>query len=140
MRIVAVAAAGAAYFALAFAAGFLLGSARVLLLAPRIGETMAVLAELPVMLALCWIIARWSIARFDIAPRPAPRLAMGAIAFVLLMLAEFAVSTLGFGRTAVGHFARYADGAALLGLAGQILFALFPAIRLAVPGATRRER
>lgn len=40
--------AGIAYFAMAFPLGFVLGAVRVLLLARRIGETAAVLLELPI--------------------------------------------------------------------------------------------
>lgn len=41
--------AGLAYFAVVFAAGFALGVLRVLFAMPILGETVAVLFELPVM-------------------------------------------------------------------------------------------
>ncbi|MEL7429628.1 MAG: hypothetical protein AAFN43_06475 [Pseudomonadota bacterium] len=44
--------AGAAYFAIVFAAGFILGAARTFLLAPVAGEMLAVLVELPFILAV----------------------------------------------------------------------------------------
>ena len=50
------AAAGDAYFALVFAAGFLLGSIRVLIIIPRSGEAVVVGLELPIMLAVSWIV------------------------------------------------------------------------------------
>ena len=124
------AAAGGAYFALVFAAGFLLGSIRVLIIIPRIGEAVAVGLELPIMLALSWIVCRRLIAVFDVAAMLTPRLVMGGLAFGILMLAEIGVSTLVLGRTVSEHFEQYRKLLALLGLAMQIAFAMFPAIQL----------
>lgn len=59
--------AGAIYFAAAFALGFVLGTIRVLWLAPHVGETAAVLAEQPVMLTVSWFAAGWLIRRHHIA-------------------------------------------------------------------------
>ena len=58
--------AGVTYFALVYAIGFLLGTVRVLLLMPLVGETAAVLLEAPLMLAVSWIGARWSSRRFTV--------------------------------------------------------------------------
>lgn len=118
--------AGLAYFALVFAAGFALGTARVLLLSPRLGETGAVFLELPVMLALSWLAAGWIAHRFAVPPDAAARLAMGGVAFLCLMAAETALSTLGFGRSMAEHLAGYAEPARAAGLAAQIAFALMP--------------
>ncbi len=44
------------YFLPVFAAGFVLGTIRVLWLAPQTGHLVATLIELPVMLAIsCWL-------------------------------------------------------------------------------------
>ena len=118
--------AGIAYFAIVFAIGFVLGTIRVLLVIPRFGDTNAVLLELPVMLALSWFACRALINRFDVPPKGSARLAMGGVAFALLMLAELAVSVLGFGRTVSEHLATYQATSAQLGLAAQVAFALFP--------------
>ncbi|HSF62739.1 MAG TPA: hypothetical protein VLA78_00005 [Paracoccaceae bacterium] len=117
--------AALAYFALVFAAGFALGTARVLLLAPRLGETGAVALELPVMIALSWLSASWVLRRRPLPPG-APRLAMGAVAFALLMGAEAALAVLAFGQTPAAWAAALATPPGALGLAGQILFALIP--------------
>lgn len=129
-RMFSVVAAGVAYFAIIFGAGFLLGMVRIFFLMPRIGETVAVIVELPVMLMLSWVIAGWLIARFDIAPRLTPRLSMGGLAFVLLMLGELGISTMGLGQTLSEHLGRYENISAILGLAGQLIFAMFPAMQL----------
>jgi hypothetical protein len=131
------AAAAAAYAALIFAAGFVLGSLRVLALAPRLGEVAAVLAEVPVMLALSWLAARRAVARFAVPPVAAARLAMGALAFALLMAAEVALGLWGFGRSVAEVVAGMTSAAGLIGLAGQVGFGLMPLILLAGPGAGR---
>lgn len=43
--------AGALYAIIVFLIGFILGTIRVLLLVPHMGETTAVISELPIMLA-----------------------------------------------------------------------------------------
>lgn len=121
-------AAGAAYFVLVFTAGFLLGVLRALLLAPLLGETPAVVVELPVILAVSWLACAWLIRRFAVPPALAPRAVMGAAAFALLIAAEFGLAALAFGRTPAEHLQTYRSLAGLLGLAGQLAFATFPVI------------
>lgn len=129
--LLAAARAGAAYFAPVFAAGFALGALRVLVLAPALGETAAVLVELPVMLALSWRAAGWAAARCGAPGRVGPRLVMGGVAFVLLMAAEFALWRAMADGGAGDFLGRYAAPHALLGLLGQLGFAAIPALRLA---------
>jgi len=95
--------AGLAYFGVVFAAGFALGTLRVLALIRRLGENAAVLFELPIILALSWMSCRWLITRFDIPSIYSVRLVMGGLAFVVLMFAEVGVSALGFWRTVSAH-------------------------------------
>jgi hypothetical protein len=72
---------GQAHFTIiVFLIGFIFGSIRVLLLAPRLGETGAVVLETPVMLAASWFVSRWCVDRLDV-PRTVPaRSVMGAVA------------------------------------------------------------
>ncbi len=128
-----VAAPALAYTLIVFAAGFVLGTLRVLVLAPRLGETGAVLLELPVMIAVSYLCARGCVLRWRVPARLAPRAVMGALAFALLMLLEFGLSTLVFGNTPRAHLARYGEALALLGLAGQLIFAAMPALLLLAP-------
>jgi hypothetical protein len=100
-----------------------------LLLATRLGETTAVLFELPIMLALSWIVCRWLARHFDVPKAVTARLTMGFLAFALLMTAETALSIFGFGRTLAQHLASYHSTAAQLGLSAQIAFAAFPVIQ-----------
>ena len=59
-----IAGAAAAYWAAVFALGFVLGTIRVLWLAPLIGLLPATALELPFMLAASWLVAGLVIARF----------------------------------------------------------------------------
>ncbi|MFN0194073.1 MAG: hypothetical protein ACKVP5_19215 [Aestuariivirga sp.] len=127
--ILRAALAGLTYFGVVFAAGFALGTLRILVLAPRLGDGLAIGLELPIMLALSWLACRRLITGFDVPTTLIARLAMGVLAFAILMLAELGISTLAFGRSFSAHFDHYRQLPAMLGLAGQITFALFPIIQ-----------
>jgi hypothetical protein len=90
-RLVRALQAGLAYFAIVFGAGFALAPVRILWLVPRVGQRWAELIELPVMLLVIVLAARWIVRRFDVAPSAASRLAMGMTAGALLLLVEFTV-------------------------------------------------
>jgi ABC-type uncharacterized transport system permease subunit len=119
--------AGCTYFAGVFAVGFLLGVLRTLVLAPRIGETLAVLIELPIILGVSWLICGHILRRSPLSSGEA--VVMGASAFVLLMIAEMSMSILLANRTLSAHLALYSERSHLLGLAGQTAFALFPVVQ-----------
>jgi hypothetical protein len=110
-------------------AGFGLGTLRVTLVAPHLGETGAVLLEAPVMLAVSWIASTWSAARWQVPSDAAARILMGSIAFAILMLAELGVSALVFGRSVAQHFASYRPIAGAIGLSAQIAFGVFPLLQ-----------
>lgn len=116
----------AAYVAIVFAAGFALGIFRVTLLAPWIGALAAVACELPLMVAASWLAAGWVLARWPL-PGSGARLAMGAIAFALLMGLE-AVLSLAFCQPLAAWAKSLTSPEGALGLAGQIGFALIPAL------------
>jgi hypothetical protein len=81
--------AGAIYFGLVFAAGFLLGAARVLLIVPWLGARTAELFELPIMLLAVYFAARWVTRRYAVPYVTAQRLVIGLSALALLLLFEF---------------------------------------------------
>ncbi len=83
--------AGFLYFVLTFGAGFLLGPFRILFLVPRLGARAAELIEIPVMIGITWLAARWVTQRFSIPSQRGPRLSVGVLAGALLLLAEFAL-------------------------------------------------
>jgi hypothetical protein len=122
--------AGLAYFAVVFAFGLALGTVRVLLLAPRVGEIGATVLEVPIMLALSWFACRRILRLITVDALFAPRVVMGASAFVVLMTAETSLSVFGFGRSLAEHFETYHHIGAMIGLAGQIAFASFPLLQI----------
>jgi hypothetical protein len=122
--------AGIAYFALVFAAGVALGALRVLALAPVLGATGAVLVELPVILAVAWLACGRLTARIGVPAAPAPRAAMGGVAFLLLLGAEAGLGAAVFGQPLAVQVAALARPAGALGLAGQVAFGLLPLARI----------
>ena len=82
--------AGALYAIVVFSIGFILGTIRVLLLAPRLGETTAVIIETPIILAVSWFVCRWCVGRLDVRRTVSARSLMGLVAFLVLMSVEVA--------------------------------------------------
>jgi hypothetical protein len=81
--------AGALYFALVFAVGFVLGAIRTTWIVPRMGARRAELMEMPIMLLVTIIAARWAVLKFAGPPVLSARIGMGCIALVLMLVAEF---------------------------------------------------
>lgn len=121
-----IAEAGAAYFAIVFAVGFALGTVRTLFLAPRFGEQLAVVIELPIILGASWLACAWVLRRWHVAASVGSRLTMGAVAFALLIIAEVTLSLTAFDRSLIDYFRELTTPHGLIGLAGQIAFALMP--------------
>ena|ERR1041384_6967642 len=123
--------AGVSYFALMFGAGFVLGVVRVLLIAPRIGERMAELAEIPLMvIVVAYFAARWTVRRFAIPPIFSERVGVGLIALALMLVCEFGV-VLGLRGMTLDQYFTIRDpvsGAAYY--IGLLLFALMPSLLL----------
>ncbi len=132
-----VAICGGAYFVLVFAAGFVLGTLRVLLLEPRIGVRAAELLEMPVMLLVIFLAARYLVARMPPAATRAPYLAAGGIGLALLLLFEV-VLVLGLRGMSLGEYFASRDPLAFAAyLASLLIFAIMPAL-VSTPG--RRPR
>lgn len=115
------------YFAVVFAAAFAMGVLRVTVMAPQIGALAAVAVEVPVILVVSWFVAGAVLRRWPLGRRQ--RLAMGVLAFGILMLVETAFATMFFAQSLVGFFAAMATPPGLLGLAGQLGFAAIPVLR-----------
>lgn len=117
---------GLAYFLAVFAAGFALGTLRVLVVAPRLGETWAVLAELPLMLGLAWMVSRRLLRG---GADSSERAIMGLGALVLLLAAELGLGRLLSGASPAETARHWLSPPGALGLAGQGVFALLPLVR-----------
>ncbi len=124
--------AGIAYFAVVFGIGFVLGTLRVLVAAPRMGELASVLIELPIILTAAWIVCRRLVLRYAVPGRLPLRLAMGGVAFALLVFAELVLSVALFGNSIDQHLHAYGSPPGALGLVGQVVFAAFPWMQLGV--------
>ncbi len=81
--------AGVLYFALVFGAGFVLGAIRTLWVVSHVGTRTAELMEMPIMLAVTIVAARWTVLRLSVPMMWSARLEMGCMALVLMLIAEF---------------------------------------------------
>ena len=122
-------AAGAIASAAVMVAGTVLGTLRVLVLAPRTGEVVATLLELPLILAAGWLACDWAARTCRIPAHRLPRLAMGASALLVLLALEAGLAMAVAGTTPAAFLARFREPAAQLGLAAQLLFAAFPLLQ-----------
>lgn len=100
--------AGFLYFALVFAAGFVLGVFRELWVVPRFGPMMAELLEMPVMLVVVVLAARWTVRQCGVSPAPVRRFGMGLAALVLLVFVEITV-VLSMRRLSFGEYLKGRD-------------------------------
>jgi hypothetical protein len=121
--------AGALYAIVVFSIGFILGTIRVLLVAPRLGETTAVIIEAPIMLAASWFVCRWCVHRLDVGRTVPARLLMGLVAFLVLMSAEVELGVV-LDRSIIDQLAMYKSASGAIGLAAQVIFAIFPVLQV----------
>lgn len=111
-----------------FGAGFVLGIGRVLTLVPLLGVRTAELLEMPLMLIVVVIAARWIVRHRLDAYRLSPALSAGFLALGIMLFAELAVgmwlrglsaTEVFFDRDPVSDSAYYAS---------LLLFAVMPTI------------
>jgi hypothetical protein len=119
---------GVLYAIVVFVIGFMLGTIRVLLLAPRLGETMAVILEVPFILTASSAVCRWCLDRLDVAATVPARSLVGLVAFLVLMSAEVGLGAV-LGRSLADQLASYRSLARAIGLAAQVIFAIFPSFK-----------
>ena len=120
--------AGLVYFALVFAAGFLLGLVRVPLLVPRLGVRFAELLEMPLMLLVIVCSARYVVRRYRPLSRPSCLL-VGVVALSLLAATELLFAALLQGQTPAQYVASRDPVSGAVYLAMLLLFAAMPAWR-----------
>lgn len=117
--------AGVVYAIALFGLGFVLGTLRVLLVVPMLGELGATLIELPLMLAASYFVCRAIVRRWQL---PADHHARAAMAFSFLFLLLSFETILGLtllGRTVAEQAAAFASPSGIAGLAAQTASALF---------------
>jgi hypothetical protein len=86
-----------------------------------------------------WFVAGWIIARRGVPALIGRRLAMGAAAFLLLMLGEALVAVGLMQRGLMAHLSGYLSLSGFIELLPQIAFALFPALHLLRRSAGRES-
>jgi hypothetical protein len=116
------------YFACVFGAGFLLGSIRVPFLVPRLGVRAAELIEMPFMLLVVLLSARFIVKRFGLLAERRACLAAGSIALALLVSAELMLA-FAWQHVTVAQFLASRDPVSgSVYLAMLVLFGLMPSI------------
>ncbi len=132
------ATAAVGYFGLVFAAGFALGTLRQLVLLRWLSERAAELAEMPVMLLVSFLAARFIVERLREASLTA-RLVTGGGALLMLLAAELLV-VLRLRGIGLGDYVAGRDPVAGSAYAiSLVLFALMPALVGARRRAERRD-
>jgi hypothetical protein len=124
------AGAGFMYFALVMGAGFLLGTIRVPLLVPRIGERWAELAEMPVMAVTIYYSAGYVLRRFPDANEPSGSLVVGLLALGLLVSAELSLAVALQSRSLAEYLDSRDKVSGSVYLVLLVVFALMPRLRL----------
>lgn len=119
----------AGYAGMVFGAGFVLGTVRVLAIAPRIGARAAELLELPAMLGVCFLASGWVNRRLagDVPARP--RLGIGALALALLLTAEVATGIALRGGSVRDALVNPDPVSGALYYLSLAIFAVLPAVR-----------
>jgi len=116
------------YFALVLGTGFALGTIRVPLLVPRLGERYAELLEMPFMFIAIVLAARHVVRRFDLPVNLSVRLQVGIAALIMSVLAELLLATLLQGRSLAQFIASRDPISGSVYLVMLLLFALMPSI------------
>jgi len=125
----------AVYFGIVFGVGFLLGSVRVPLLVPRIGERAAELAEMPLMFIAIYLAAGYVVRRHGASVSPGGWALAGVAALGLLLCAELLLAVGLAGRNVAEYVASRdpVSGSVYLGMLA--VFAAMPWLRRGLAGA-----
>ena len=107
-----------------FSIAFVLGVGRTLVIAPLVGPTLGVMIEIPFLLGTSWFVAARILRGKDL--KLGQRALMGAVALMLTLASEVVLAGLLRGQTPAHWAASVATPLGLLGLTGQIAFAVVP--------------
>jgi hypothetical protein len=118
--------AGVVYFALVFGAGFLLGPIRIFWVVPSLGAQLAELLEMPIMLVVMVVAARWTVRRFALPHTVYDRVGVGGLALALLLIAEFGLVLSLRGMTISDYFSTFDPVSGTAYFMMQGLFAMMP--------------
>jgi hypothetical protein len=116
--------AGLLYFAWVFGAGTVLGTLRVLWLAPFVGARTAELLEMPLMFAISVAAAWWIVQHMALSL--GQRIATGVLALALVLACEFTVVLYARGLTVERYLATFDPVSGTLYYALLLVFMLLP--------------
>lgn len=123
--------AGVVYAAAVFGFAFLTGALRTVAVSSTgAPPVLGVAIELPVLLLVSWVICGLLLERMHMPAETGVRMLMGAVALIVMLSGEFALSALVIGRNLPDFLASYQHPEASLGLIGQLAFAALPVIRM----------
>ena len=81
------------------------------------------------MLVANWFVCRWWADRLDVTRTVPARSLMGLVAFLVLMSAEVELGIV-LDRSIVDQLAIYKSPSGAIGLAAQVIFAIFPVLQV----------
>jgi hypothetical protein len=142
--------AGFLYFSIVFGIAFVLGTIRVLVLVPRVGDLYAVLTETPIILTVSWMTITWIVGtkqeqqqlqqHHDTTVVVQNRVVMGIAAFVFLMAAEWILSIVAFNKTSLEFWEDLTSSPAhIIGLLGQVAYGLIPVMEWWMISRTKQQ-
>jgi uncharacterized membrane protein AbrB (regulator of aidB expression) len=120
--------AGAVYFLLLFAVGWVLGPIRELWAVPRFGRLTALLFEAVIMLIAMIISARWVMRRFEVHQTLGSTILMGVVALGILVPAEIAGVLWVRGSSLQEYLASFATAPGVISAVMFLLFAAMPSL------------
>ena len=116
------------YSVLTFLIGFILGTIRVLFLIPRLGETLSVAIELPIILTFSWMVFRHLTKNTINTIKLIELMSIGSISLLLLFAFEILLTILVFQGSLNDFFNKLLTLHGIIGLLGQIAFSLIPTL------------
>lgn len=120
------------YFGLVLGAGFVLGLIRVPVLVPRLGERYAELLEMPVMLVVIVVAARFIVRRYQLPASVSTRLQVGFAALALSVAAELLLAAALQSQSIAQYIASRDPVSGSVYVLLLLVFALMPTLLLRV--------
>ncbi len=114
------------YFLMVYLAGCALGTVREFFVTPYLGLTAALWIEVPIMTVTSFFAARFVVERAPEVKADGDRLFVGCAAFIMLLIAEEAMTRILRGISIFTLWADFEPLAAIANILGLVLFMLMP--------------
>jgi hypothetical protein len=128
---------GVRYGTAMFGVGFVLGTVRQLFILPHTGLTGALAIEVPIIVAISVLVAKWIIIRRGSRDTSFGYLVTGMAGLATLFAAEELLSRLLNGRSVFAVWADFSAAASVINICGLALFTLMPWL-VSTVGSDRR--